>query len=260
MYKRKDLREVKDCEIIPGDHGSVQHRLVVMELVMEIEQIRNKKMQGPKRIKWFKLKEIELCRQFKEKFLVELTHEIEDVDEWWNRTMEIILRVAREILGESSGKMFGNKETWWFNEEVKDATKQKRESNKKWEGAQMVEDWMVYKEANNLAKKTVAIAKDRAYDQFYKELDTKEGKGKIFKLAQMRNKSTKDITHIRQMKDKDGNALRDERDIIRRWEEYFEALLNKENERFLRGDGHTNCGPVTEITKAEVSGTGKDEK
>ncbi|XP_064078499.1 craniofacial development protein 2-like [Macrobrachium nipponense] len=67
MYKRKDLRKVKDCKVIPGDHVSAQHRLVVMDLVMEIEQIRKKKkMQGPKRIKWFKLKEIELCRQFKE--------------------------------------------------------------------------------------------------------------------------------------------------------------------------------------------------
>ncbi|XP_064111348.1 uncharacterized protein LOC135218829 [Macrobrachium nipponense] len=163
--------------------------------------------------------------------------------------MEITLRVAREILGESSGKIFENKETWWFSEKVKDGTKQKREAKKRWEGTQMEEDWMAYKEANKLAKKTVAIAKDRAYDQLYKKLDTKEGQGKIFKLAHMRNKNTKDITHIRQIKDKDGNILRNERDIIR-WEEYFEALLNEENERFLRGDGHTNCGPVTEITKA----------
>ncbi|XP_064095658.1 uncharacterized protein LOC135207762 [Macrobrachium nipponense] len=147
--------------------------------------------------------------QFKEKVLEELTHEIGDVDEWWNRTMEIILRVAREILGESSGKMFENKETWWFSEEVKDATKQKREAKKRWEGTQMEEDWMAYKEANKLAKKTVAIAKDRAYDQLYKELDTQEGQGKILKLAHMRNKNTKDITHIRQIKD--GNILRNER-------------------------------------------------
>ncbi|XP_064116697.1 uncharacterized protein LOC135222539 [Macrobrachium nipponense] len=175
----------------------------------------------------FKLKEIELCRQFKEKVLEEITHEIEEFDEWWDRTMEIMLRVAGEILGESNGKMFENKETWWFNEEAKDATKQRREAKKRWDGTQMEEDWMAYKEANKLAKKTVAIAKDIAYDQLYKELDTKEGQGKIFKLAHMRNKNTKGITHIRQIKDKDGSVLRNERDIIRRWEEYFESLLNE---------------------------------
>ncbi|XP_064097619.1 ribonuclease Y-like [Macrobrachium nipponense] len=145
--------------------------------------------------------------------------------------MEIIVRDAREILGESSGKMFENKETWWFSEEVKDATKQKKEAKKRWEGTQVEEDWMAYKEANKLAKKTVATAKDRAYDQLYKELDTKERQGKIFKLARMRNKSTKDITHIGQIKDKDENVLRNERHMQRIWEEYFEALLNEENER-----------------------------
>ena len=108
------------------------------------------------------------------------------------------------------------------------------------------------KEAYKLAKRIVAIAKDRAYDQLYQELGTKEGERKIFKLAKMRNKSTKDMTHIRQIKDKDGNVLRKERDIIERWKEYFESLLNEENERFLRGDGHANYEPVTEITRAEV--------
>ena len=252
LYRRKDLREVKDCKVIPGDHVCAQHRLVVMDLVIAIEQTRKRKFQGPKRIKWFKLKETELCRQFKARVLEEITHDIEDVDEWWNRTMEIILRVARELLGESRGTIFENKETWWFNEEVKDATKQKREAKKKWEETQTEEDQRAHREANKLAKKIVAIAKDRAYDRLYQELDTKEGQGKIFKLAQMRNKSTKDITHIKQIKDKDGNVLRKERDIIIRWKEYFEALLNEENERFLRGDGHVNYGPVTEITKDEV--------
>ena len=252
MYKRKDLREVKDSKVIPGDHVSAQHRLVVMDLVMKIEPASRSKRRGPRRIKWFKLKENDLCREFKARVLEEITHEIVDVDEWWNRTMEIILRVAREILGESSGKIFENKETWWFKEEVKDATKQKRETKKRWEDTQMEEDHIAHKEAKKLAKKVVAIAKDRAYDQLYQELDTKEGQGKIFRLAQMRNRSTKDITHMRQIKDMHGNVLRKERDIIRRWQEYFEALLNEENERLLRGDGQMNYGPVTEVTKAEV--------
>ena len=252
LYRRKDLREVKDCKVIPGDHVCAQHRLVVMDLEMTVEQERKGRMQVSKRIKWHKLKENELCRQFKARVLEEITHEIEDVDEWWNKTMEIILRIAREILGESSGKIFENKETWWFNEEVKEAITQKRDAKKRWEETQEEEDQIALKEANKLAKRIVAVAKDRAYDQLYQELDTKIGERKIFNLAKTRNKSTKDITHIRQIKDKDGNVLRKERDIIVRWKEYFESLLNEENERVLRGDGHSNYGPVTEITRAEV--------
>lgn len=68
----------------------------------------------------------------------------------------------------------------------------------------------------------------------------------------MRNKSTRDITHIKQIKGEDGQVLRKEVDIIKRWKEYFEKLLNEENERLIRGDGHPNLGVVTEITKGEV--------
>ena len=46
----------------------------------------------------------------------------------------------------------------------------------------------------------------------YTELETKEGQNKIFKLARSRNKSTKDITHVKQMKDRNGTVLRKEED------------------------------------------------
>ncbi|XP_063609893.1 uncharacterized protein LOC134783817 [Penaeus indicus] len=58
-----------------------------------------------------------------------------------------------------------------------------------------------YKEYGKEAKRAVAIAKAKAYDSLYEELDTEEGQGKDFKLAKQRNKSTKDIKHIRQMED-----------------------------------------------------------
>ena len=38
-----------------------------------------------------------------------------------NGIEEIMLRHGKEILGETSGKIFVNKETWWFNEEVQSA-------------------------------------------------------------------------------------------------------------------------------------------
>ena len=131
LCRRKDLVEIKDCKVIPGDHVAAQHRLVVMDLIMGVEQTRKGKLQGPRKIKWFRLKDIELSRQFKARVLEEMVHEIEDVDEWWNRTAEMMLRNGKEILGESSGKIFENKETWWFNQEVQTATKQKKEAKKK---------------------------------------------------------------------------------------------------------------------------------
>ena len=84
-----------------------------------------------------------------------------------------------------------------------------------------------YKLFKKEAEKVVAIAKSDAYDQWYEELDTKEGQGKIFRIAKQRHKRNKDITHIRKMEDNDGLVLRRESDIIKRWKEYYEKLMKK---------------------------------
>lgn len=92
----------------------------------------------------------------------------------------------------------------------------------KWEESKLDVDREAYKICCKEAKRMVAVAKSEGYDHLYEELDTKEGQEKIFKLAKSRNKSTKDITHIRQMKDDRGTVLRNEKDISARWIQYFE--------------------------------------
>ncbi|XP_037789223.1 uncharacterized protein LOC119584607 [Penaeus monodon] len=95
--------------------------------------------------KWFRLKGIQIKLQLTTRVLREIDSEITDIEESWNRANEIIIKVG-EVLGESSGKIWENKETWRFNEE-----------------------------------KTVAIDKSEAYDQLYEELETKEGQGEILR-------------------------------------------------------------------------------
>ena len=66
----------------------------------------------------------------------------------------------------------------------------------------------------------------------------------MLKLSKARSKSTKDITHIKQIKDRNGTVLKREGDILKRWRAYFEQLLNEENERLIREDGQVNMGMV----------------
>ena len=46
----------------------------------------------------------------------------------------------------------------------------------------------IYKEDKRVAKKAVSAEKSQAYEDFYKKLDTKEGKKHVFKLAKARAK------------------------------------------------------------------------
>ncbi|KAE8675269.1 HAD-superfamily hydrolase, subfamily IG, 5'-nucleotidase isoform 2 [Hibiscus syriacus] len=83
-----------------------------------------------------------------------------------------------------------------------------------------------YNEAKREAKKMVAKAKDKAYEEMYKRLDTKEGKNDIFRLAKSRENRKKDIGSIRFIKDNNGVLLAKDHDIKRVWGSYFFDLFN----------------------------------
>ena len=75
--------------------------------------------------------------------------------------------------------------------------KKKKEAKKRWAETQLEEDRVIYRERNKEAKKAVAQAKAKAYENLYTELETKEGQNKIFNPVNARNKSTKDITLLK---------------------------------------------------------------
>ncbi|XP_037794219.1 uncharacterized protein LOC119589706 [Penaeus monodon] len=104
LYRRRNFREIKNYKEIPGDHVTAHHRLVVIDLSIDVSQKQKRKATTQRRMKRFKLKENDFQQEFKDRFLRELSHDMEDVNTWWNDAHSIILRAGKEILGESCGK------------------------------------------------------------------------------------------------------------------------------------------------------------
>ena len=103
------------------------------------------------------------------------------------------------------------------------------------------------------AKRDVAKAKAEAYDELYDRLDTEEGEKDLYRLARQRDRAGKDVQHVRVIKDADGNVLTNEESVLRRWKEYFEELMNRENERERRlNDVERVNREVGEISMNEV--------
>ena len=50
-------------------------------------------------------------------------------------------------------------------------------------------------------------------------------------MVRQRNRAGKDIYHVRVIKDKNGNVMVNSEAVLKRWKEYFEKLLNEENNR-----------------------------
>ena len=59
----------------------------------------------------------------------------------------------------------------------------------------------------------MAKARNKAYEELYKKLETKEGEKKLFKIAKQRNKQTKQGCATRVIKSKTGEILMEEEKV-----------------------------------------------
>ena len=75
------------------------------------------------------------------------------------------------------------------------------------------------------------MAKGRAYDNLYARLETKEGEKELYILARKRDRAGKNVQHVRIIKDENGNVRVNLEPVLKRWKEYFEKLMNEENNR-----------------------------
>ncbi|KAK3540514.1 hypothetical protein QTP70_032471, partial [Hemibagrus guttatus] len=171
----------------------------------------------------------------------------------WETTAEVIRETGRKVLGVSSGRRKEDKETWWWNEEVQDSIQRKRLAKKKWDMDRTEENRQEYKELQRRVKREVSKAKQKAYDELYTRLDTREGEKDLYRLARQRDRDGKDVQQVRVIKDREGRVLTSEESVQRRWKEYFEELMNEENEREKRVEGVNSVEQkVDKIRKDEV--------
>ncbi|KAK3558371.1 hypothetical protein QTP86_017592, partial [Hemibagrus guttatus] len=171
----------------------------------------------------------------------------------WETTAEVIRETGRKSLGVSSGRRKEDKETWWWNEEVQDSIQRKRLAKKKWDMDRTEENRQEYMELQRSVKREVSKAKQKAYDDLYTRLDTREGEKDLYRLARQRDRDGKDVQQVRVIKDREGRVLTSEESVQRRWKEYFEELMNEEHEREKRVEGVNSVEQkVDKIRKDEV--------
>ena len=93
------------------------------------------------------------------------------------------------------------KETWWGNEDVQESIQTKKLAKITLDKGNNEENKAAYKTAKKEAKKSLAIAKARAYDRLYADMDTTEGHKKVLRMAKEREKNSKDIYQSKVIKD-----------------------------------------------------------
>ena len=78
---------------------------------------------------WWKLKETRCQEEFRQE-VTRILGGKDGLPDEWDKTAEMLRKTAEAMLGMTFGKRKGDRETWWWNEEVQESIKKKKAWNK----------------------------------------------------------------------------------------------------------------------------------
>ncbi|ONL96987.1 Retrovirus-related Pol polyprotein LINE-1 [Zea mays] len=148
LLRKEDRHACLVCKVIPGECVVTQHKLVVADFRFKIRLQRNKHNKVT-RTKWWKLKG-DVAQTFKERVIEEGPWAEEgDSNIMWRKMAMCIRKIASEEFGLSQGNRREVKDTWWWNEDVQKAIKEKKDCYKRLHHDKCAENIEKYRIAKN---------------------------------------------------------------------------------------------------------------
>lgn len=237
-----------NIKTIPGEECIPQHRLLVADFLTANSTKKRVKEQLEPKIKVWKLRDKEVQEEFKRIAAEELAPSMD-----WTHLKNTLLNTAKEVCGVTKGtKRRRHRETWWFNEEVRQAITAKRTAYKKWKKSLNKTDEEAYKTSKRKAKQVIAIAMTNALEEVWSSGNEQERLQKLYKIAKNRKKEKQDVTGTTCIRDRNGHILINTEQICARWREYYHELLNETNGPVKSEDCMKVKGPIEQITETEV--------
>jgi hypothetical protein len=118
-----------------------------------------------------------------------------------------IRKMAIEVFGVTRENKYEPKDTWWWNDDVKNAINEKIKCYKCLHHNRSDENIQKYKETRINAKKVVSESRGQTYTELYRKLDTKESENDVYKMAKLRERKTRDFNQVKCIKDEADRLL-----------------------------------------------------
>ena len=248
LVREEHRRSATDVKVIPGEAVAHQHRLLVPDWRTCHRKPTKREHSGKRKIKVWKLKENagEYANYVRTRMEQAETN-------LWPVLRTGLVEGAIQLCGKTSGKQKADKETWWWSAEVQGKIKEKKDPFKEWQVDRENQGKRdTFKEKKKEAKKAVTEAKDQATKEWYEQMGIPEGEKRVYKVARQRATSRRSTPTIKVIKDKDGNILVEEKAVKKRWEEYFQNLLNETNPAEELEVAPAVEGPIQTVTIRDV--------
>ena len=238
LYRKCLRRAVRNIKVIPTEECVQQHHLVVCDL--SVTKTQTKKRKFVPRVRTWKLKDPAVASVFQEVFKDKVTSQpacedhADHVEDLWSNLREPLLDAAKEVCGTSKNHQW-RPETWWWNDRVDDAVKEKRARFKVYNAlkkagklSEAKEAKATYNEAKRIAKHVVWVAKSEAEKEVFANI-MPNGDG-IFRIAKQMDRSNQDVVGEKCVRNDIGELSLSDEDKMNAWVEHYARLLNVEFE------------------------------
>ena len=252
LVRRTQRKLLKDVKVVPGEECITQHKPLVCDFKIKAKKSIKRKF-VPRRKVW-KLQDDAVKKDFLEK-VVEYRQSCKtasNVDGYWKVLKDSLLAASDDVCGWTKGPP-RHKETWWWNDKVDDAVKQKRKLWKEWKQGKI--DKNDYLEAKRKAKRAVYQAKCESERKRFGEIERRDDqKNEVFKIAKAMVKTNQDIVGEQCVKNDEGKLAVTNDDKKQAWQSHYQRLLNTEFEwdRNTLSEEHPVSGPAVRVTKKMV--------
>ena len=182
-----------------------------------------------------------------------------DVETEWCLFKTCIISAAMKICGlKRVANGPAKRCTPWWTEELQLLVQEKKRAYRAWLNMPNSDSRGVYCEAKKAVKEAVAAAKANSWENFGVALESNFREAPKVFWQTIRRLRTGKIASIKSVKDRKGEILTGEEEILQRWREYFEELLNPVNhgDQILELQSRAENSP----TQAEVEAAIKSLK
>lgn len=228
----RDNRRVRDVRAMRGPEIYSDHFMVVAKVKSENENNTNADKHKTQRrehvtIRSYKLRDETTANKFRE--IVKNKLENQDTT---NKGTEEIWKIFKENILEAAEITCGiikannqKKQTSWWNEELNQEIKDKKDKWKRYLQHKTENNYKAYKEQRTKVKIIVKEEKEKSWKRFGEKLEenSKDNQKLFYKvLKNLRNKKT---TRTSAIKNKEGNIITENEMVMQRWKEHFQELL-----------------------------------
>ena len=215
---------MSNVKVILGEECASQHRLLVGDFRVSIPPQPKRKFVP--RIKVWKLrdpeKQAELSEVFKAKTLDSELSQTSTVDERWTSLKDKLLQATKQVCGGSSNHPW-RKQTWWWNNQMEEAVREKRRCFKLWKAGG---SRAAYNTAKRTSNRAVHQARSEAEKVALQKIDPRSGD--VYQLAKQIRRDNQDVMGEKPVKNDAGQLSLDEEAKKEAWREHYERLLNVE--------------------------------